>query len=249
MRERWAHPGPGHPRAHTARVNLAEELRVEATHLAEATSATDPRDVLRMIDAFPHPIGEGPYRIKGNAYRGKLEYFEGHEISHEALMTALDRPAIARFLEQTFFPSVWYDVLPMVASTAALAIVHDESFEARVAARARHQVHRDMKGVYRMIMRWAPARILAQRVPVVVAQHFDFVRVDATARGDTNVDVQLSTIPRPIDMWIEVVIRTYMEELVRASATRDVEVESYRISAEGATSIPATNVLFSVRWR
>lgn len=208
----------------------------------------DPREMLATIDAFPYGPGESPFRIKGNGYKGNLEYIDALAGGRKQVFEVLARSDIEAFYEQLFLPSVWYDVLPILATTAAVAIIHGESFEARAASRSRHQARKDIGGVHRMLMRLAPAKIVALRVSTALAQYFDFVELDAKPSGPTALQFDMRQIPQPVDVWLEVVVRTYLEEVLRNGAARHPRVTSERAPDGSVSGVPASTIHYDVSW-
>ncbi len=209
---------------------------------------TDPREVLAAIDTFPFEAGTSPFRIKGQGYRGQLSYLDRLPGGRRRVFEALARPTAEAFYGQPFLSSVWYDVVPLIATTAAVAMVHGESFETRTRDRARHQVHEDMKGIQRMIMRLAPAKVVARRVPHSVAQYFDFVDVDAEAAGASSIRFALRRIPTPIDTWLGVVVGTYIEEMVRSGGVASVDVALTRHDDGRTAGVGAHRLHYDVSW-
>jgi len=211
--------------------------------------ALDPQEMLAQIDAFPYGPGESPFRIKGNGYKGKLEYIDSLAGGRKQVFEVLARPEVEAFYAQPFLSSVWYDVVPILATTAAVAVIHGESFEERVASRSRHQARKDIGGVHRMLMRLAPAKVVALRVSTAVAQYFDFVTLEAKPSGPTALEFDMRQIPQPVDIWLEVVVRTYFEEVLRIGAARNPRVTSERAPAGEVSGVPSSKIHYDVSWR
>src|SRR5690242_18619455 len=73
--------------------------------------------VLPEFEQFPQPPGKNPYRVKGNAYRGHMDYVEQHVPGGiEAMRAGFEDPLLKEFFGQTFLAASFYDLYPLVAA-------------------------------------------------------------------------------------------------------------------------------------
>src|SRR3954447_20372280 len=111
----------------------------------------EPLDQSRPLPFRP---GEGPFRIKGVAYRGHLEYVAEHVPGGIAEMLAGFRdPALVQFFEQKFLPSSLYDIIPLVVAGYVCARQSRRTFYDFVRVRSRYQAQKDISGIYRLLIK------------------------------------------------------------------------------------------------
>src|SRR5262245_8543837 len=88
-----------------------------------------PDDGSSELRAFPFAPGASPFRIKGVAYRGHLEYAQAHVPGGVAGMLAdLGDPRLRAFFEQRFLASTFYDVVPLAIAGIVCGARAGQSF-------------------------------------------------------------------------------------------------------------------------
>src|SRR4051812_49045346 len=101
----------------------------------------------------PFPAGTSPFRQKGNAYLGDLEYFTSVVPGGpEAVFRGVADDATRHFLKQKFRPSEWYDAYPNVAlqlSAARILGLTLEEHRRRVGA-----WHAHSSSIYRALLKF-----------------------------------------------------------------------------------------------
>ena len=130
---------------------------------------------LPAYEVLPFAPGEGPFRVKGIAYRGHCEYVERFLAGGlGAQQAAIVDERLRGFLGQTFLASSWYDVYPLVAAGSACARVAGRTLPDFLRARARFQAEQDLQGVYRAALTVASPALLAEKLPPMFQRYFDF---------------------------------------------------------------------------
>jgi hypothetical protein len=162
-------------------------------------------------EALPFPAGTSPFRIKGVAYRGHVDYaasfIRGGE---QAVVDSFQDPALRTFFEQPFLAASWYDVLPMVPAWHACAKLLEQNPTDFLKVRTRHQALSDIHGVYRFLLKFSSAESIAVRAPRVIQQYFDFGATEASVVSPGLVRVVASGIPTFLVPWLRVVAETYL---------------------------------------
>jgi hypothetical protein len=174
-------------------------------------------------ERFPKPPGQNPYRIKGTAYRGHLayvsEYVPGGVKAHNA---AIVDPALAAFFEQPFLAASYYDLYPLIAAGHACARLTNTTFDGFIRVRTKFQAHRDVAGVYKVLLKLTSPEGLALRLPRLVGQYLDFGSADGHLVKPGHVVGSQSGTPRSMARWFALVHEAYIETLMPMAGAKNV---------------------------
>ncbi len=158
--------------------------------------------------ATPFEVGRAPFRIKGNAYRGHLDYVSNEipgGLDAQAEMLKRLHPERgelwARFMDQTFLASAWYDVYPIAIAGVACARIVGLPFLEFVHRRVCVQAQGDIKGIHRFLLKLISAKSIAVRIPIMSAQYFDFVEIEHVKADKEAVVARVSGIPFALAPW------------------------------------------------
>jgi len=192
--------------------------------------------MLPEFERFPRPPGQNPYRIKGTAYRGHMDYVEERVPGGgEAMRQGFADPALAEFFGQTFLAATFYDLYPLIAAGHVCARLCGTSFDEFVRVRSEYQAQRDVTGVYKVLLKLASAETLASRLPRLMAQYFDFAAAETHLVAPGHVVGEQQGVPRQhIAPWLALVADTYTRTVMPMAGARDVRVkiESLRTPAK-----------------
>jgi hypothetical protein len=171
--------------------------------------------------ARPFAVGEAPFRIKGNAYRGHVSYVDreiaGGFEAHQKAVRELDPvqgPALVEFFSQSFLPSGWYDVYPLALAGVACARITDEAFLDFVFRRTCAQGEDDIGGIYRFLLKFVSAKAIALRVPGLVARYFDFVEPAVEVEDPWTLRASFTGVPVALTPWWLTVVQAYIQTVV-----------------------------------
>ena len=125
-----------------------------------------------------HPPGKGPWHVKGLVYVGALDYYGTHVA--RGLEAVLERlaPPLVEFLGQRFLPGGWYDVGPLTIVAQAAAIASGTPHLDLLRQMTRTQAERDIRGVYRVLLKVASPEMVMRRLPQMAGKYLDFVRAE-----------------------------------------------------------------------
>jgi hypothetical protein len=207
--------------------------------------------VLPEFEQFPKPAGKNPYRVKGNAYRGHMEYVEEHVPGGaKAMREGFEDPALAEFFGQTFLAASFYDLYPLVAAGWVCAKLRGMSFSEFVRVRSEYQALRDVAGIYKMLLKLTSAEGLASRLPRLMAQYFDFAQAETHLIKPGHVVGEQKGVPRQqLAPWLATVCETYMRTVMPMAGARDlqVKVDSVRTS-ERRDGVELCNIRTDIIW-
>jgi hypothetical protein len=199
---------------------------------------------------LPFAAGASPFRIKGTAYRGHLEWAEAQVPGGQAAIVALVRdPALRYWLSQPFMAASWYDCLPMLPLGAAAARLMGMPLDDFLRYRTRLQAESDMRGVYKVLLQFVTVEALALRIPRIVATYYDFGGADSRVVAPGHVEAVRRGVPEVFLPWHNPVSETYMETVVRLGGGKNPSVRVARVEPDGtAHGVRLAAVTYALRW-
>lgn len=230
---------------YTSATPSAPTFLADSRALSSFSRKISPDDGVRELETFPFAPGESPFRIKGVAYRGHVEYVQRHVPGGMAAVHARTRnPDIVNFFEKTnFLASSLYDVVPLAYAGMPCAEVVGLPFLGFVQQRTQMQVEYDTDGVYRGLLAMVGVNALVKRLPQLVSQYTNFANVKIEwAQGDMIV-TRHDAIPRAIAPWWVAVTDTYVRIAAKRVGAKNVDVQYDRpLSAGSAHGVPLVSI-------
>ncbi len=210
----------------------------------------DREEIIRLILGLPFEPGTSPFRIKGVAYKGHVEFMDANVPGGMAAVKAAFPDArFATFFDQTFLATQRFDVFPLVMSTAVGSGLMGQSFQEVAMSRTRFQANQDRGGVYRMMLRLAPSAMLAKRVPKILGQYFDFGDVESVSRGSNAVVSTIRGIPVALAPWYAPVVAAYSEEVLAQGGAHGVTADYREVEITGTVDgTPVCTVEVTMTW-
>ncbi|MEM9072987.1 MAG: hypothetical protein AAGE52_31065, partial [Myxococcota bacterium] len=138
-------------------------------------------------------IVSSPFGVKGLLYQGTRTFFEA-EGKWDVLLDALS-PELRAFLSQRFLAGAFYEALVVPDLIKVEAEVCGKTVAAYLKQRTEWQAKQDLRGVYRVVVRFAPPDMTVSRVVMVMTQMFNFGAPIIVARGKGHLDVDIGGIP------------------------------------------------------
>jgi len=201
------------------------------------------------IELLPFPAGTSPFRIKGVAYQGHVDYATRYIPGGErAVIEGFRDPALRSFFDQRFLAASWYDVLPIVPVWHVSARLLQQNPTDFLKERTRHQALRDIHGVYRFILKLASAESIALRGPRIIQQYFDFGTTEATVLRRGLVRVIVSGIPALLAPWLRVVGETFVLVALELAGVKFAQIRRVPVEPGGeAHGVPLAAVGFEIQ--
>jgi len=191
----------------------------------------EPLDESRPLPFRP---GEGPFRIKGVAYRGHLEYVSEYVPGGVAeMMRGFRDPALADFFAQKFLPSTFYDVVPLVVAGYVCARQSRRSFSEFVRVRSRYQAERDVGGIYRVLIKLISPMHVIERLSALQAQYLDFAEGGVEVVGERHVLLQRPRLPAMLAGWTATVLESYVDVLLTRAGAKSVLTRPRPLQPDG----------------
>ncbi len=183
---------------------------------------------------LPFAPGTSPFRLKGIAYRGHIEYANKFVPGGTAAVNAAFRnPLLAPFFEQQFLAASWYDALPILPVWHVCARLANQPAIDFLKRRTRHQAEGDINGVYKLILKLASAETVALRIPRVVGKYFDFGSTNAEVVRPGMVRLTQTGIPTLMSQWFAIVGDTFLQVALEIAGAKGISVRRKPIALTG----------------
>jgi hypothetical protein len=207
----------------------------------------EPLDESRPLPFRP---GDGPFRVKGVAYRGHLEYVSEHVPGGvEEMMRGFRDPALKEFFAQKFLPSTFYDVIPLVVAGYVCARQSRRSFSEFVRIRSRYQAEHDVGGIYRLLIKLISPMHVIERLAALQAQYFDFAAGGVELIGERHALLQRPQLPAMLAGWTATVLESYIDVLLTRAGAKSVLTRPRPILPDGEIrGVPAVTWQCDITW-
>jgi hypothetical protein len=182
---------------------------------------------------IPFRPGESPFRQKGTAYIGDLEYFAAKVPggSGAVLRAVADAPTRA-FLSQRFVASDWYDAYPNLAMQLAAARLSGLSFEEhRRRVGGFHATA--LGGLYRALLRVVSNENVAIWGPRAAALYWNFGRTVTTVAGPNEVTAVRYGTPKGLLRWFAWAAVGFADATLRLAGAKEASTTTGEVEADG----------------
>jgi hypothetical protein len=199
---------------------------------------------------LPFAPGASPFHVKGIVYRGHVDYANRFITGGAtAVAAAFRNPALTTFYGQQFLAASWYDALPLLPAWFQCAKLLNQPPIEFLRARTRHQAEQDIRGVYRWLVKIASAEAVAQRVPRVVGQYFDFGTTDASVVRPGVVRLQQTGLPVLMAPWFATVSETFVSVALEIAGAKQVTIRRKPLEPDGkAHGLPLGRMVADVEF-
>ena len=198
----------------------------------------------------PFGPGESPFKVKGVAYKGHLDYTERYVPGGvRAMVAELNDPAQTHFFDQPFLAASKYDVFPLAQAGVACGHLTRLSFPQFIRIRSRVQAEQDIKGVYKFLMNLVSAEAIAQRIPKIMAQYFDFIETEITDVEKHRVVNIQHGVPTALAGWHALVCTSYMDTILKLAGATAPRTSAELFGDEGeAHGVPVSAIEYTIAW-
>jgi hypothetical protein len=176
-------------------------------------------------EELPFPAGESPFHIKGVALRGYVDYVERRVSGGmKSVLAEFRTPELKRFFEQPFLAASWYDVFPLVPAGHVCAKLLNLPFPEYLRIRARDQAERDIRGVYKLMLKIASPDAVARRFLKLSMQQYDFGSVSGKMVKSGHVESVRSGVPAILVPWLASLIDGYPRYVLAMAGAKNLRI-------------------------
>jgi hypothetical protein len=178
-------------------------------------------------------FGMSPFKTKGVLYIGTRTFFEKKVPGgFKALTDQIGPGPLCDFVSQKFLPAIWYDVMPAQLLINYEAATLGLSFEQYLKERTLWQVGQDVGGIYRFLLKLTSPRFLVGRLPILMAQMFDFCDLEVREVDDHTREAYFKGIPVQLVDWLRISLGLYTENIMSRAGAKTVEVDYLKLQPE-----------------
>jgi hypothetical protein len=194
--------------------------------------------------------GTSPFHVKGHVWQGALEYYDAHVPGHLAALHAKLDPELRTFVTQRFLAASWYDALPIApvshAVSRLLGVEHDEVLRNR----SRWQAERDIRGIYRMLVKLVSPDTVATRFGRVILQYFDFGESQARVIRPGTCEILEHGIPVQLALCMVPIAEGWAATALAHAGARDVQFHADPPHRDGEKGgMDTYTIRFEISWK
>jgi len=174
----------------------------------------------------PFAPGTSPFHVKGNGYRGQIDYIQAHVPGGlAAVLEQVPGKELAAYLGQPFLAGSWYDLFPFVALQKAAGLTLGISGLEFATRFSRFQAQRDISGLYRLLLKLASPEMVMARLPKVAGQYYDFIEVTVSEVEKGVFESRISGAPAVAAGMYRVSSTAFVQEALTAAGAKGVNVQ------------------------
>jgi len=217
---------------------------------SDAPVPTTQSSSVRSSMKLPCAPGTSPFHIKGIAYRGLLQLVERRVPGGLAELEGhLHDDRIAPFLTQPFLAASWYDILPMLPVSAAVAQVLGKPIETLGREQGAQQARHDVETVYRGLFDSLDFDNVAAKLARFGRQYYDFGDCVGTLVSPGHAEIQRLGLPEFVLRWFAPMHAAYAEQILRMKGATFVEATIQPPIAAGVRDgIPIVDLVTDLLW-
>ena len=168
------------------------------------------------------PTGQASaFHVKGIIYRGTQIFFDERVPGGmQALVSAIGEPELAAFIQQPFLSASFYDALPIAALIRCEARAMSLPVAQYLDVRTRFQAEKDIGTVYKFLLKLVSLEQVAQRVPRIITQLFDFGVPVVEVVEQEHVTLRIEGWPAALVEWARAAFGVYLETALRLSGAK-----------------------------
>lgn len=186
-------------------------------------------------DRLPFPPGKSPFKVKGSAYRGHIEYTNANiPGGMRAAIAALVDPEQRAFFEQPFMASSFYDIYPLMVMGNVCARLAGMAVTDFLRIRSRHQVELDFSGVYRLFLQVSSPESVAVKLLGLWAQYLNFGTVEAKTPASGIVEVIRREVPVQVASWLSPISQAYTLRALELNGAKNAFCRALPFRKEGS---------------
>jgi hypothetical protein len=196
------------------------------------TSVLDP--LFAAPWSSPYPPGEGPFRQKGNGYRGDLDYLDAKVAGgRTAVIAAITSEPMRAFLEQRFLGSEWYDAYPCALLHRTAARLRGVTFADHRREVGAYHATAAMNTMYRSLLRVISNQSVAVWGPRISSIYFEFGKSETRVVGPNEVLGIRSGVPAGLVQFVVFASKGFCEQTLLLAGARTSSMSVNDVQQDG----------------
>jgi hypothetical protein len=202
-----------------------------------------------MVKGAEFAPGNSPFHVKGSVWHGIREYVDERVAGGLGAVSARLDAAHQAFFAGTFTNSGWYDLLPVVRVSQAIARAMGLDIAEYMRVSAMWHAERDMKGAFAPVLRSDAPEAVCRRYASIHALLYDFGRAEVVGEEPRRVHACAYGLPEPIAGWWMRASESYLDPVLRAAGAREPRLAWRPIEADGEQfGVPLVRVASTTSW-
>jgi len=208
-------------------------------------------ETVAAASPWPFTLGESPFKIKGAAYLGILEYFEAAVPGgQKAVLAESKNPDLERFLSQRFLVSSFYDIYPLalVGRHAAKMLgisYHDYAYQTSLV-----QMQKDVKGVYKLLMKLVSGITAINSLAAVARTYFNFSPAQIEKVDSQHATMLRTQFPLALAEWYLPVAVAYCVGALTGTGAKTIEHNAMlQAEPERQHGVETVTLRIELTWR
>lgn len=201
-----------------------------------------------MTSEPPVPVGSGAFRIKGAGFIGHMAWVDAHYPGGRPAFLAALSPSMRTYFETVFLALSWYDLLALAAAGHVCAKTLGMPYRDFIVMRSRHQAAIDIGGMYRILLRIASPRMIAPRIPKMMAQYFDFGEVRIREEEDKRLAFDVAGVPMILADWVLGVYEGFAEVVLATAGAKKPSLVADVVRQGNAHGFALATLKTEFRW-
>jgi hypothetical protein len=201
------------------------------------------------LDPRSFRLGEGPFRARGVAYVGVLEYVDTKLAGGRAGL-APRLGAFAPYFDQLFVATGDYDLSPLVRLFVVLAGLARRDPVAFVEERSRRSGPRMTQGLWKPVLKTSSPEAMAERLPFAFNRYFGPTHARGVDVGPGRFVCEISGVPAPMNGVHVASTMGFVASSLEVAGASDARVDFTGPASDGELAgVPTERWRFVATWR
>jgi hypothetical protein len=174
--------------------------------------------------------------VKGLAYKGLLHLVTTKIDGGVGVLAASMRDSSLRdYITQTFLASTFYDMLPLVAASAAAANLTNVQLDIFAQNQGRAQAKYDAEHAFRAFIQGRSIDDFPSRCKLIASRYYDFGEWEANSFSPGTITFVVKGIPAWASPWFSPLLGGYVSSMVQYVARKNASCTVYPTRRDATT--------------
>jgi hypothetical protein len=202
-----------------------------------------------MYEPLPAEPGKSGRNLKGLAYRNIFKFVTAHVPGGlDAVAGRLTSPGLRAFCLQPFMSASWYDALPVLPITAAIAASLGMPLRAYLREGGKKQAKFDYANVHKSLVASQHPGEAVERHIRIGLRYYDFLTAHGDPAGGTTARFYVQRMPSYLVAWFLPMQEAYSAEILCLSGANKATVSATTSAPVDPMSLKPVELTFEARW-